>query len=485
MSLLLRLAVRNLLRHPLKTFLIGTLIAFGVLILFCANAVFESTTNGLKTSFVGSVTGDFAVGAAAEETYGLFGSEVPIVSEYEIIPPISEYAAVTKTLASTPGIESWSSLVSTLAQTNIGGYQIKTPVFGVEQKTYFEICDDILILSGNPTLLAAGGVFLNERMALDAEVALGRDLEQGEPVVFSVYSNGNFRSRKGTFAGVYRYPSPTEILDRIVLADPVIVRGLCNYTLGYALEDKKGAAAVSTRDIEDLFTDALDIEADAEGGLTLGAVESNLADRETRDRLIMTDDAAWSFVIVRVDSEASSFQIRRDVTRSLIEQRTAVRVMDWRTAAGSSALIVFAVRIAFNVGIAVLILGAILVVMNALVISVLERTNEIGSLRALGASRSFIRALFITETMTLTLAAAAVGVTVGVISCAAMARTGISLNNPLLAILFGDTVVRPSFGVHSIVYHLLGAAAIGSLAWIYPVSLALKIQPVAAMAERT
>ena len=485
MFLLLRLAGRNLLRHPVKTFLIGALIAFGVAFLFSANAVFESTTNGLAASFIGSVTGDFAVGAAGEEAYGLFGSEVPIVSEYETIPPLPEYAVTAETLSTMKGVASWTALVSSLAQTNIGGYQVKTPVFGVDPETYFHVCADIRILSGDPAELAAGGVFLNERLARDAAAALGRALVPGEPIVFSVYANGSFRSRRGAFSGVYRYPAPTEALDRIVLADPVMVRGLCNYTLGYALEDRSISAAAPTSAIDDLFSEVQDIEADTGAGLTLDAVETNLADSAFRDKLIMTDDAAWSFVIVRAAPDVHPALLRGEVSRVLRERGTEVRVMDWRTAAGSSALIVFAVRIAFNVGIAVLILGATLVVMNALVISVLERTNEIGSLRALGASRGFIRALFITETMTLTLASSAVGIAVGVLFSAVLAHTGIPLTNPLLATLFGGNIVRPTVGARAVVHHLFGAAAIGSLAWIYPVSLALKIQPVAAMSERS
>jgi hypothetical protein len=72
--------------------------------------------------------------------------------------------------------------------------------------------------------------------------------------------------------------------------------------------------------------------------------------------------------------------------------------------------------------------------MNALS-SRLGTDKQIGSLRALVPPGAFIRALFITETMTLTLAAAAVGVHRRRHICARHGTTGISLNNPLLAIL--------------------------------------------------
>ena len=61
--LILKLAFRNLLRHPRKSLTIGGLIALGIAALFVANAVFESSDRGLRSSFVRSMTGDAALSA--------------------------------------------------------------------------------------------------------------------------------------------------------------------------------------------------------------------------------------------------------------------------------------------------------------------------------------------------------------------------------------------------------------------------------------
>jgi len=49
--LILKLAIRNLIRHTRKSLTIGTLIMLGVAILFVANAIFESTDQGLQATF--------------------------------------------------------------------------------------------------------------------------------------------------------------------------------------------------------------------------------------------------------------------------------------------------------------------------------------------------------------------------------------------------------------------------------------------------
>lgn len=486
MLLLFRIAARNLFRHPTKTLLIGVLIAVGVASLFCADAVFESTARGLEASYIGSVTGDIAVGAAGEEVFGLFGSEVPIVSEYESIPAVAEYASILETLHAQDAVAHTSPVVSSLAQVAIGSFTLKAPVFGVDPNTYFSVCSEIRITSGDIAAISSGGVFLNAALADQASKALGRPLSIGEPVVFTMTTGSSFRVRKGTFAGIFRYPAPTDIMDRIVLADPVIVRSLCDYTLGYA-KSKKAEESTAQDDIslDELFSDSVDIAQVSYAGTAVSDMEAALSDTAKRDALVMTDSAAWSFILARTKSGADVAATRRSIQNALRKNRAEARVMDWMTAAGSGALMLFAVRGAFNVGIGVLILGAVLVITNALVISVLERTNEIGSMRAIGASRGFIRSLFIMETMTLTFVSALAGIIVGVVVCAFLWRKGIPLTNPLLATLFGGSVVRPVVGLGAIVSHLLGALIIGAFAWVYPVALALRIQPVSAMNERS
>ena len=44
---------------------------------------------------------------------------------------------------------------------------------------------------------------------------------------------------------------------------------------------------------------------------------------------------------------------------------------------------------------------AVIIMMNTLVISVIERTGEIGTMRALGARKGFVWKMFLVETLTI------------------------------------------------------------------------------------
>ncbi len=112
-----------------------------------------------------------------------------------------------------------------------------------------------------------------------------------------------------------------------------------------------------------------------------------------------------------------------------------------------------------------LIVGGI-VIMNIMLVSVIERTREIGVRRALGATRKHIRRQFLTEAVMLSLGGGILGVLVGV----AIAKT-ISSLSPM------PTLVRPEL----VVAGLLISVITGVLAGVVPAWRAAKLPPVEAL----
>jgi putative ABC transport system permease protein len=112
-----------------------------------------------------------------------------------------------------------------------------------------------------------------------------------------------------------------------------------------------------------------------------------------------------------------------------------------------------------------LVVGGI-VIMNIMLVSVTERTHEIGVRKALGARRSDILRQFLAESVTLALAGGGLGVTVGIL---------ISLVVAWLSSL--PVVIR----IWSVVLALSVASTIGVLSGIYPASRAARMDPVTAL----
>jgi putative ABC transport system permease protein len=118
-----------------------------------------------------------------------------------------------------------------------------------------------------------------------------------------------------------------------------------------------------------------------------------------------------------------------------------------------------------GLGAVVLLVGAIGVA-NIMIISVLERRQEIGLRRALGATRGQIRIQFLSEAILLSLLGGAVGVFLGAISTAVYAHNK------------AEPIVIPT---HAWVGGLGAALAIGAIAGLLPAIRAARLSPTEAL----
>lgn len=478
----LKLAFRNILRHRRRSLAIASLVAGGTALLVAGNAFLSSAESGIRKSFIDSFTGDFSVSAASDEPFSLFGNEVPIVSEYAITPLLPHHAELKELIGSIPGVRSSVSVVSGAGQLECGGWKGSAVYFGVDAAEYKGAFPQLAMLRGNLFNPAEPGVILNAAQAEAIERSIGRAVAIGEPILISVFNDSGFTMRSAPLRGVFSYATRSAASDRVCLVSPDMARSLNGYIAGNEGGSSKGSAApVAADSVDDLFSADSAGVVESSGAVDLAGLERQLGDSSDRKEAIRTTSDAWNFILLKTDS--SSPQTIQDARRAISARGLEARVLDWRGTAGSQAQAISLLRVVFNIGIIILAIAAIIIIMNSLVISVLERSGEIGTMRAIGASRSYVSWLFLLETMSITMAGAAVGFAMGEIVVAAAAKGGIIISNPLLISLFGGTVLRPAISIGDGLRYLLAAFVAGGLAWIYPVSLVLRCQPVEAMSR--
>lgn len=148
-------------------------------------------------------------------------------------------------------------------------------------------------------------------------------------------------------------------------------------------------------------------------------------------------------------------------------------------------MVINVITIVFVMVAAVSLLVGGIGLMNTMLVSVTERTKEIGIKKALGAKKSVIRAQFLTESVTICLIACAIGVFLGM-----LIGTIIEMNldklidlvtNETLAYFLRNTEIHVTPSVSAVVISVIFSVAVGSIFGLYPANKGAKMQPVDAL----
>ena len=478
--MLLKLALKNVVSRK-SSLVIILFITFAVCLFCVANAVFDSTEQGVQTNYVASFTGDFIIRPKSKFQQSLFGDETPVTGELTMLDTIVPYENIVEALENMPEVYGTCGQISgaAMVERSDGANRSASYVFGVEGEPYLSLMKSIHIINGKPYEHGQRGVMLCSQMANK----LGVDV--GSTVQFIVSDGPNYKIRAATVTAVFEYEIYNEIFGRFVIADPITVRSLLGITEVFSSEsydlseDATNLFAENNdfEDFDDLFADASDFDE--------ALIQEESLETETYDAEIKTEElsesTSWNYVIVRLKEGQNTKRQIKKVSRLFRRKGWPVQVADWRHAAGSTALYLFWMRKIFNIGIIIVLAAGFIIVNNTLVINILDRTREIGTLRAIGAKKRFISLQCMIENLILTITSGILGVIAGNICTHFINKAHIVLNNSFLVQLFGAEAITVHVTGGNVFKLFILVLALALLGWIYPVINALKVSPVDAI----
>ena len=483
--MLLKLALKSVISRR-SSVVIVLFISFAVCLFCVANAVFDSTEQGVQTNYIASFTGDFIIRPISKSQQSLFGDETPVTGELTVLNTVVPYEKISETLLQMPETEGITGQVSgaAMVERSDGANRFASYVFGLEGEPYISLMKSIHILRGKPYLHGERGAMLCTQVA----AKLGVDV--GGTIQFIVSDGPNYKIRAATVTAVFEYDIYNEIFGRFIIADPITVRSLLGINEVFSLEDydlgEENTNLFSENndfeDFDDLFADATDYsealiseDLDDENSNSI----SDLSTLEVENQL--SESTSWNYIIVRLKEGQNTKHVMKKVSRILKKNDWPVQVADWRHAAGSTALYLFWMRKIFNIGIVIVLSAGFIIVNNSLVINILDRTREIGTLRAIGAKKRFISMQCMIENIILTLTSGVLGVVSGTICTHFINKANIVLNNSFLVQLFGSEAIKVYVNSGNVLKLFLLVLALALLGWIYPVINALKVSPIDAI----
>ncbi len=195
---------------------------------------------------------------------------------------------------------------------------------------------------------------------------------------------------------------------------------------------------------------------------------------KTANRLIEDLDILSSINIMAVtpelSAEATDSTIRALQNRHNNEERGVYRSRDMASILDqiNSIINILTIFISSVAGISLLVGG--IGVMNIMLVSVTERTREIGIRKAIGATTTDIMMQFITESVILTLMGGAIGILAGI---------GLSYGISFAVRNLGE--IHPALSLQSVLIAVVFSSAVGLFFGIYPAKKAANLNPIDAL----
>ena len=503
---IIKLALRNLKEHKSKTLIISMFILFGVAIVVMGNSFLESINRGLEKDFRANITGDLAISAIPEKgtTIDLFGvNTVNITGELPQIPALVDLEKIEAILAETDGIKKQSKVISAQvilskdSEMDFSALQdedadmsvMDLPIsmlFAGEEKSYWELFPDLKMIEGTYPAPGTNEIIVDTRVVDGFLKTWKKPLEVGDQVLLA--SMGGVL-REGKVVGIFKPANEYSAMFQSVYCEPGLARSFAELTYANSFSQELpdsvdlSISALSEDDFfgdDDLFGDI--IEDDSILGST-SDFDNILGDTSLRDELNKTDDGAWQFVIAKLENPKADKKIVAALNKRFKEEGINAQAMDWKRAAYSYSGTVEGIGFIFNLLIIILAVVVFIIIMNTMVVSVIERTSEIGTMRAIGAEKKFVKKLFYSEAIILTSLSALAGIVFAFICMGIFNSFNIAITNSIAKMILGGGLLHFSPTPKIIIVTILVALLGSIISNRYPVKSALRITPIKALSK--
>lgn len=511
MGQIFRIALRNLWQHKTKSLILGIFICMGVAIVLCGNGFLESSQRGMERDFRENYTGDILIEGKVDDgvQLDLFGalSMSSAMGESIATPALLDVDKIDSIIKSIDGIKSETKQISAMAFFGTekvpedfepdDNAQKDLPyfiMFSGESSTYFDVFNGTKLTEGTYPTDKGNEVLVDNKLKDKFLKYYKVPLAVGDKVLVEGPGTGNgFVIREATVCGFFDPPNVNTAMSSLVFISSDLARSFAGLTYASSYAEELPStidttlSSASEDDLfggsdDEMFDSGIDDSADI---LASKDVDFNdiLGDTTLRDKLNETDDGSWHFILLKVKHQAQTEKIITSLNTQFEEAGLEAKAVNWKSAAASYVKTVEGIGGIFTALVIILTIVVFIIIMNTLVVSVIERTAEIGTMRALGADKTFVRKMFFTESIAISVISSIAGLILALIAMLIVNSLHITVTGEIAKVILGGGSISliPTVGstLKTIFLVVLGSA----LANIYPVRAALKITPLQALSQ--
>ncbi len=510
--LIWKLAWRNIWRHKGKTLVIGVILCIGSMLMTVGNGIISGAKRGFRENIVERFSGDVTLIAGDEETQSVLFSEsalpLKLLPDYPALKTVLEQQDVVDGFL--PMSRGFAAVLDESGSAVLDEDAADTApmLFGVDFEQYQTLFQkNVIAIEGRLLEHGERGIVLTEKH---------RDM---------IYNLYNFWvvPKGAALDETHLPPEALAAKDTLTIRDELVLLGLSDEVaggdirvpvigigrlqnfreiklgsfidiesfrqcFGYLSGNRANLSAeqktlLAATDEGDLFEETTSIEFSDDAGITYDAAVMQEQTRQT-NAAFQTEDGAYQFVVVKFKNGVSQQEGSERLRRAIADAGLNIKILSWQEAIGSLSQIATLMQGVLFGLVAFLFGVAALMITNTLSMAALERSAEIGMMRAVGMQKHLIGKMFLTEIGTLSLLFGGLGMFLGVLIIQGVSALHISTaSHWMLGLLAGGDRLRPMI---SGAYMLLGVgqlAFVTIVAALYPMMIAQKITPLDAIAR--
>lgn len=494
-----KLAYRNLKLHKSKTLIIGVLITLNVAILILGSSILNTLNKGIEENYVNNYTGSIFIAPTNNVDPSLI---MPSLNSEGSNATIKNFLKIEAAVNQVKGVRDTTGQINSAGFIQIGENGTGFGIFrGVDPQDYEQMFPNgIGLVEGRFLNPGEEGIILSQYVLDLINTSTTEEIGVGDKVLLtSMNETSGTRIREVTIRGIHQYEDDSMDISLICFLDLENIRVLngilLNTESALNLNDTE-KASLGKFDENNLFAGSVDSLFSNSSNDLFASDNSNsffdaanddiyniLGDTTLRDELNTINNDAYSYMLIQTDDSANSKTVINDLNDMFAEKGWNLTAYDWTKGAGMSAQMADVISIVFYGILAILAIVVVIVIMNTLVVSISERTNEIGTMRALGATKGYIREMISLETIFITIVFGIFGIILGVSILGIAGQIGIQASGTFTKILLGGDVFIPQISGSAILLSIIAITIVSVFSSLYPVAIALRISPREAMSK--
>lgn len=506
MGLIIKIAWRNVMRHKGKSIVIGVILFLGALLMTVGNGVISGMDKGLQTNIVNGFTGDIVITSSKQESDNVF-----IEFMGKSVEPIFNFKQIDSVLKMAPYIDQYLPIGKNTAMVlnDEGGAPGYTYLLGVDFKEYKKMFPNTmkciegrfmqdgekgcLVPTGarkemfnltNIWFIAEGTTADTANMIPEAKNVKSSLVYKDNLVLMGLAGDNTTTDVRVGIKGIIKFNALNTIWGSFGFMDIESFRQCFGYFTDEDVPISKSEQkllSLESQDLDNLFGENTELNSSQNESPT--EEPSQLTQKVNPEPNLMKTSGTYNLVLVKLKDHSKLNQYEKELNTLLKEHNLGVRAITWKKAIGTIGSMAILIKSALFVFVLFLFFVAIIIIVNTLSMAALERSSEIGMMRAVGARKSFISSMFFGETAVLSFFFGGLGIVTGIIVVRVISLLNIKTDNDMVQLLYGGDTFQPFLSAADIGLAILQLTIVTLIAVIYPLRVARKITPLDAISR--